>query len=231
MSQQKDFNQRILVSITGFTDKHWRDKLKEVEKFKLGRVALFLERFKESQRKEIYRAILDSRIRNIPLIHIRNDMKRGELVFLKRNFGCRYLTVHEDSFRHLKKWKGFYKNLFLEMNYDNLVAGFVKIKKIGGFCVDLSHFKAAEKKWSKEFQYILKRKEKSWLFGCNHLNGYSYQQNADIHLVKSLREFDYLKTLPEFLFGKAIAIETDNSIAEQLKFKKYLVKLLNDLFN
>ncbi len=116
------------------------------------------------------------------------------------------------------------------MNYDDVVDSFVRIKKIGGFCIDFSHFKAAEEKWSKEFEYILKRRKKSWLFGCNHLNGYSYEENTDLHTVRSLKSFNYLKTLPEFLFGQAIGIETNNSITEQLKFKKYLVKMLNKLF-
>jgi len=35
-----------------------------------------------------------------------------------------------------------------------------------------------------------------------------------------------LKTLPEFLFGECIAIEADHSIAKQLEFKKYVLKML-----
>ncbi len=225
-NSKEDFNQRILVSITGFKDKHWRDKLKEVKKFNLVKVALFLEQFKKPQRKEIYQALLKSEIKNIPLTHIRHDMEKWELVFLKENFYCRYFTIHEDGFKYLKKWRGFYKELFLEMNFDNAVAESVKVKKIGGFCVDLSHFKAAEEKHSKEFEYVFQKRNISRLFGCNHLNGYSYRKNEDIHFVKSLKDFDYLKTLPRFLFGKVIAIETYNSIAEQLKYKKYLIGFL-----
>jgi hypothetical protein len=113
------------------------------------------------------------------------------------------------------------------MNADNFISKTVDVQKIGGFCVDLSHFKIQEEKWSKEFEYIIKRKNISHYFACNHLNGYSYQKNKDLHTVKSLKDFDYLKTLPRFLFSQTIAIETDNSIADQLKFKKYLIKSLN----
>ena len=46
-----------------------------------------------------------------------------------------------------------------------------------------------------------------------------------------LSNFDYLKTMPKFLFGKIIALETFNSIKEQLIFKEYLIGLLSDKFS
>ncbi len=111
------------------------------------------------------------------------------------------------------------------MNKDNIVDKSVIVEKIGGFCVDLSHFKSAEEKWSKEFIYTLERADDK-IFACNHLNGYSYRKNTDLHTIHHLREFNYLRALPEFLFGECIAIEADNSIAKQLEFKKYLLKFL-----
>jgi len=41
-----------------------------------------------------------------------------------------------------------------------------------------------------------------------------------------LKDFDYLTTLPKFVFGKIIAIETYNSIKKQLEFKKHLETIL-----
>jgi len=221
---------KILISITGSKENHWRNKLEEIDKLKISKIALFLENFKLSQRKKIYRALLNSKVKRIPLVHIRNDMTRNELIFLAQNFYSLYFTIHEDGFKILYKWRGFYKNIFLEMNTDNFVSSLVKVNKIGGFCIDLSHFKVAEEKWSKEFEYIIKRKKIAKYFICNHLNGYSYQKNTDLHRIKSLKDFDYLKTLPKFMFGKIIALETENSISEQLKFKSYLIKLLLNRF-
>jgi len=154
-------------------------------------------------------------------------MTRDELELLIKKYKAKYLTIHENSFKVMNKWHGFYRKLYLEMNYDNSVASDVKVKKIGGFCVDLSHFKSAEEKWSKEFKYTLKRRQKRKTFASNHLNGYSYKENHDLHTITSLKQFDYLKTLPEFVFGKVIAIEVFNSIEEQLKFKKHVIKLLS----
>jgi hypothetical protein len=229
--EQNGFSKRILVGITGKKKIHWKNKLNEVKKYKISEVALFLECFDKLEREKIYEALLNSNIKKIPLVHISNDTSKEEIKFLVKNFNSRYFTIHEDSFNVLERWKGFFKKLFLEMNIDNFVSRIVNINKIGGFCVDLSHFKVEEQKWSKEFEYIIKRENNANLFACNHLNGYSYEDNIDLHTIKTLKNFDYLNTLPKFLFGKTIALETENSISEQLKFKSYLTKILNNIFN
>lgn len=223
------FSNKILVSITGSKDKDWEDKLRDIDKFRISKIALFLECFELSQRRKIYKALLKSTVKEIPLVHIKNDMKKGELDFLAKNFKSRYFTIHENSFEFLDKWQGFHKRLFLEMNKDNFIAQSVKVNKIGGFCIDLAHFKAASYDHTNEFKYIIRRRRVHHYFACNHLNGYNPEKNSDMHTVKSLKDFDYLKTLPKFLFGKAIGLETKNSISEQLKFKKYLTKMLSQI--
>jgi len=42
----------------------------------------------------------------------------------------------------------------------------------------------------------------------------------------NLKNFDYLKTLPKFVFGECITLEMFNPIKEQLEFKKYIAQLL-----
>jgi len=223
-----DFSKKIFVGITNNDDGSWRSKLEEIKKFELTEAALFLEQVAtKEERKEVYAELEKAGIKRIPLVHIRNEMDKDELSYLCQRYDNPCLTIHESSFKYLDKWRGFHKNLFLEMNKDNHVAGNIDVSKIGGFCVDLAHFKAGEEKWSKDFLYVLSQRKKDKYFVCNHLNGYSYDKNSDIHTIKSFREFDYLKTLPKFLFGDIIAIETYNSIEEQLKFKDYVSKLLS----
>lgn len=228
---KKDFSERILVGLTGRTNADWGNKLNEINKQGITRISLFLERFRKPQRQKIYEALLESVVEEIPLVHIRNDMSREELAFLAKNFKSRYFTVHESSFRHLNQWNGFHKQLFLEMNTDSRVSDSVKVSKIGGFCVDLAHFKVEEEKWSREFEYIVKRESFPRYFACNHLNGYSFRKNTDLHTIKGLKDFAYLKTLPKFLFGEVIGLEVENSIPEQLRFKKYLAGLLDASFH
>jgi hypothetical protein len=225
-----DFDQRILVGITSKDDFHWPQQLAEVEKFKITEVSLFLEKLPYSQRKKVYQSLLKSKIKRIPLVHLRHDMSKDEIEFLVKNYHSEFLTIHEINFNYLEQWQGFYSSLFLELNADNRLSPKVDVQKIGGFCVDLSHFKKAEAKFTREFAYTLKRKEFSRYFRCNHLNGYSPVENADLHTITSLKDFDYLTTLPKFLFSDVIALEVENSIADQLKFKKYLIEMLNHYF-
>jgi len=226
MFSKGELNKRILISITGKTDKDWKLKLKDIEKYDIRKIGLFLEFFGPRQKREIYESLLDSHIDEIPFVHARNDMKKEEFIFLKNHFNSKYFSIHENSFKYLPKWKDLNKDLFLEFNYDNKIPHDVVVEKIGGFCVDLSHFKAAEEKWAKEFEYVLKRRKVHKYFKCNHLNGYSYSSNSDLHTVKSLRSFDYLRTLPKFVFGDAIALEVFNSIPRQIEFKEYLIDFL-----
>ena len=186
-----DFSKRILVSITGKEEKDWRDKLDEINAFKIKEVSLFLELYDKDQREKIYKAILDSKIKSIPLVHIRHDMTKDELKFLKNKYQTRYFTLHEINFQQddILKWKGFYKNLCLEMNFDNFVSKKVKVEKIDGFCVDLAHFKVGMEMLSKDFEYVFDRKEVKKYFDCNHLNGWDIKINRDMHTIHDFIKF------------------------------------------
>jgi len=226
---KKDFSENIFLSITGKTEKDWQTKINEINSFGIDTVALFLEIYEKPQREKIYKALEKSCIKKIPLIHIRNDMKRNELKYLREKYNNPCLTIHEDSFDKLPKWDGYHRYLYLEMNYNNNIPKNVDISKIGGCCIDLSHFKSAEERWSKEFEYIIDKRGKNNLFKCNHLNGYSYQEKRDIHTISLLEEFEYLKTLPKFVFGDIIALEVFNSISDQIGYKKHIVNLLKGI--
>lgn len=227
-----NFENRILLGITDGKKPHCRaeEKLEALNKLKIKKAALFLEELDQAERKRIYRALLDSTLKEIPLCHVRNDMEVEEFVFLEEKFKTKYFTIHENSFAFIDKWPGFEKKLYLEMNTDDYVSPKVKIENIGGFCVDLSHFKIVLTSWTKEFDYTYIKKNKS-KFACNHLNGYDWQKNTDMHTVKNVKDFNYLETLPKFIFSKVIALEMYNSIDEQIKFKNYLEKMLGEYFN
>jgi hypothetical protein len=224
-----NFNKKILVGLTARKGDGWESKVKEIKKYKIKKFVLFIQEIKKENRGKLYKQLINNGF-EIPLVHIRQDTDRKELVFLSKKFKTKYFNIHENQFNLLKKWEGFHKKLCLELHYEDYLPKDVDINKIGGFCIDLSHFKASEKKNSKEYEYILKRKNYKKKFICNHLNGYSYEKNCDIHQVSSVKDFDYLISLPKFLFGNTIALEMYNSISEQLNFKKYLVKLLEKKF-
>lgn len=224
-----DFNSRIFVGLTARKGKGWEKKLEDIKKYKIKRFVLFIEEIKKRDRKKLYKKLLNNDF-EIPFVHIRCDTDKEELKFLEKNFKSKYFNIHESHFDKLKEWNGFLKRLCVELDYDNYIPKNMDVNKIGGFCIDLSHFKASQERNSKEYLYVIKRKDQSKKFICNHLNGYSYKNKKDMHVVLGVKDFDYLLSLPNFVFGKIIALEMYNSISEQLKFKKYLVKLLEDKF-
>jgi hypothetical protein len=219
---------KIIISITGNNARESLAKIKEIEKFGLTEAALFLECLSKNDRAKVYAALEKSGIKNIPLVHLRSDMTRKELVMLQKNYKVKYFTIHEEHFKIINNWRGFYKKLYLEMSTDNHVDSRVKVEKIGGFCVDLAHYKKQAVLKNKDYKYVYDRKGNTKLFVCNHLSGYDYKQNTDLHVVKSKKSFLYLNSLPDFVFGKLIAIEVDDSIKKQLIFKDYAGSLLGN---
>jgi len=226
-----NFGDRILFGLTAKKGKGWERKLREINKYKIKKIALFIEEIPLEKRPKLYKELSKSCVTEIPLVHIRSDSSREEILYLKKKYKTKIFTIHERDFSRLNSWKGLCKYLYLEMNYDNFVDKIVDVRKIGGFCIDLSHFKASEEGWTADFEYVLKQRKIRKYFKSNHLNGYSYNKNCDIHLIKSLKDFEYLKTLPVFIFGEVISLEMYNSISQQMEYKKYLVKLLDERFN
>ena len=132
---------KLVVSITGCTSKEWQQKLKEINQYKINEICLFLEAFPKKEQRGLLPALKKSVVKKIPLVHIRNDTTKQEINFFIKHFGSRFFTIHERHFHILKKWRGYYKKLYLETNYDNRLAHYVDVEEIGGFCVDLAHFK------------------------------------------------------------------------------------------
>jgi len=218
----------ILVSITGRVKKDWQSKLREVEKFGIRRIALFLEFYNKKGREEIYEALSKSSVKTIPFIHARHDMDIDEYKFLMKKYKTKYFNLHIVCFDKLDELGSIHKKLLYEHEYSNTINNRVDMGKVGGFCIDLSHFKSAEERWTNEFEFVFSKRKIKKYFVANHLNGYNPSKRIDMHTVKSNENLDYLESLPNFVFGKYIALEMFNSIEEQLKFKKYVEKLLGD---
>ncbi len=222
----KETRAKLLLGLTGWKDEHWKKKIEEINKYNIKEIALFLEMFHKSQREKIYNALLKSKVKRIPLVHLRNDMSKAEISFLNRKFKTRYFNIHESTFKNLNRWNGFHKNFYLEMNSDNRISKKVDVTKIGGFCIDIAHFMIEKNSGSKEYGYILKNSKLKRYFKCNHISGYSYRRNKDVHTIKNVREFDYLKDMPRFVVGRVLGIEVFNTLEEQIMFREYIHNIL-----
>ncbi len=221
---KREFSEKFYLSITGKGNIAWQNKLEEINRLGIEEAAVFLTQFEPRERESFYKFLLKSSLKKVPLVHLRDDSDKGEIEFFIKNFGTKYFNIHEANFDILDKWSGYWDKLYLEMDYDGVIAKNVKVEKIGGFCVDFAHFKSSVVSGSKEANFIFLRKNKTKI-ACNHLSGYSEENNCDIHDATGVKEFDYLKTLPEYVFGKVIAFEINNSIKEQMEFRKYIINL------
>lgn len=217
----------VLLSVTGTESYDWAEKLKEINDYKIGEIAIFLESFDKKERDNFYRLLLKSTVKNVPFVHLRDDVTNDEIKFFIDRFQTKHFNIHEEHFQKLDQWKGYWDKLYLEMNFDNELSKDVKVRRIGGFCIDLAHLKAAISRGTKEAAYFFAQKETS-MTACNHLNGYDPSAMKDIHYVKKLESFNYLTSLPKAAFGKIIALEVYNPIKEQIKFKEYVGRLLEN---
>ncbi len=217
---------KIYPSITGNSFRELESKIEEAEESGIFEIPLFVQRISEPERREIYNKLKKSSISEIPLVHIRNKMDLWELKFLKKKFNTTYFTIHESGFSYLEKWKGFEKDLYLEMSTDDIVNENVKVEEIGGFCVDLSHYIKQKDRGTIDYDYVYNRRDKSELFQCNHVSGYCPKNKEDLHFVEDKSSFDYLKELPDFTFGEVVAVEVFNNIERQLEFKSYIENIL-----
>lgn len=223
-----DFSKKIYPGITGKkTD--WVSKIDEINELGISSAAFFIERFEKGEREKMYQALLKSPVKEVPLVHMRHDAGNDEIKFFIDNFKTKYFNIHEENFNIIGKWEKYRDKLYLELNYDDSIARNVSVESIGGFCVDLAHFKAAIARGSEEAYYVFRQKNNVRI-PCNHLSGYSFEKNRDVHFAASNKDFDYLATLPKYVFGEAIALEIDNGIKEQLAYKEHIVRLLNDCF-
>lgn len=216
---------KILLSITGKESFDWANKLKEINAKKIDEAAVFLESFDKKERDNFYRLLLKSTVKTVPFVHLRDDVTKEEIKFFIDKFKTEYFNIHEEHFKKLDQWQGYWKKLYLEMDFNDQISKDVKVRRIGGFCIDLAHLKAAIARGAEEAAYIFFKKTQSEI-ACNHLNGYDPSAMEDMHLVKDLSAFDYLTTLPKYAFGKIIALEVDNSIGEQIKFREHISRLL-----
>ncbi len=218
----------ILLSITGENEKECKEKLEEIKEKRIEDVSLFAQYLLPEERENVYKGIAETDIKEIPLVHIGESFNKDELGFLFKRYKTRYFTIHESDFSVLSRWKNFWEHLFLEMSTDDIVAENVKVEKIGGFCVDLAHYQKQKDRNTVDYNYVYERRENKNLFKCNHLSGYSFKEMTDLHYIENKKDFDYIKNLPEFVFSNVIAIEVNNDINEQIKFKDYIKELLRN---
>lgn len=227
---------KIYPSITTTPRSDWRDKIKETERFSLTEVCLFPTFLKKPEREELYRLLENSPIKKIPLVHLREeDMGTDELNYLAKRFQVETFNLHSPLPSNFQEKLGKYaKNIYIENHpFAPLIES--ELKSAAGICVDFSHLEDARLRNQDVYKEDLRLME-IYPSGCSHISAIAKELQMylppllpqhSLHYLRDFSEMDYLKNYPARYFSSIIAIELENSLAEQLKIRDYIIKLLD----
>ncbi len=240
MTDKKFWQKRkIFLSITTTRNSNWREKIKEAKKLGLREVCLFLTCLIKKEREEFYKLLEKTKIKRIPLVHLRSDMKIEELDYLVENYKTEIFNIHSEAEYpleyDLEKYIGF---IYIEnagIKKTGRCFNEEEVKRFAGICLDISHLENEKKVYSDIYESNLKIIEK-YPCGCNHISAVKRKpfkdqyepKRYDSHSFDDLSEFDYLKKYPARYFSKIIALELENSLKEQLAARDYIMNLLKD---
>ncbi|MFA6593783.1 MAG: hypothetical protein WCT16_00850 [Candidatus Buchananbacteria bacterium] len=221
----------ILPSITTSGNSDWRQMINECDSLGITEVALFLTCLSAFKRQEAYEALKQSSIKSIPFVHLRSDMSPEEVKYLMDNYGTEMFNIHSQKQFPLKHDLSQFRPLIYLENADYPIAD--EIGEWAGLCLDVSH-QENKRLMNLPLYDEVARILETHPVGCWHLNAIKPQAvfkgeeiglGHDLHSFENLSEFDYCVSYKDYL-PRFIALELENSLAEQLKAKDYVAKLL-----
>lgn len=225
---EQEILKRIYPSVVTFAS-DWRKQVKDIKRLRLKEISLFLTAVGTRERQQIYQALEKTSVQRIPHVHARHDMLEEELDFLVARYKTKVFTIHCGYYKFFKNSK-YKKKFFIENNMGQTrIKNLNDLKKGGGICIDLSHLEHFRTRSLRDYK-MAQVAAKKYKIGCNHLsavkpNGLSW------HHARNTTELDYIRSIPKHYFSRYINLELSNSIPEQLKFKKYIAKLLAKQWN
>lgn len=219
----------ILPGLTTLTD--WQSKIEEIDILQIKEMALFLTGLKEVERKELYLKLEKTKLKTIPHVHLREDMRSDEINYLIKKYKVKYFNIHpQPYFLPLLKLKKYHNQIYIE-NLKSIDHGFYYyLEHSAGLCLDFAHWEdfgvRLHNHGYKEFDQIVNK----YKIGCCHvsavknkigIDSFSQMKCYSRHVFKNLQEFDYLKKYKKYL-PKYVSLELENSLGEQLIAAKYI---------
>jgi len=223
---------KILFSITTTAGSDWRSKPKEAEDLGLKELGLFVTCLDLPERQELYDSLLAHHINNVPFAHAKGDMPLEELEFLRNTFGTKVFNIHDPA-QHIAPY--YYGTFSSSIGIENTILPLQEetLKKFGGICLDVSHMENDRLNNQKRYEHNLSIL-KAYPILVNHISAIKAEfqidketdeRRNDYHSLDNLSEVDYVQNWKDF-FAPYMALELENSLAEQLKVKTYLEKIL-----
>jgi hypothetical protein len=224
---------KIFPTITT-TKSNWAARIKEADELGINELAVFPTCLDKEQRKELYIALIGSKIKSIPFVHLRSDMDLSEIEFFIKKYNTQIFNVHSSKEYPIpEEWFKYAGAISIE-NTHCCYLDKEEIEKFAGICLDFAHLENSRmtdlNKFNKDLEVINKMPVK-----CNHISPIkkSFQIEKDdkrlrydSHYFEDLSEFDYLKKYSINLFSDFCALELENTIKDQLRAKDYILNLL-----
>ncbi len=225
---------KILLSITTTRGSNWREKIIEAKKLGITEVAFFLTCLNAPHRQEFYRLAKAAGIKKAPFVHLRSDMSPTEIDYLIKEFGAKYFNIHSQKDHQLTHDLTKYRaKIYMENNLDPIAD---EARDWAGVCLDVSHYEDKRLRKIKTLRQDVTKALRRYKVGAWHLNAIAaqpfYDKNGihgyDCHHFTELKEFNYCLKYKKYLPQHYIALELENTLAEQLQAKAYLTKLLRN---
>lgn len=222
----------MLVSITTTSGSDWHQQIKDMKTFEVQECAVFVTGLSPEQRKELYVALEVNPTITIPFVHARHDMTPEEYLYFIHQWKTNKFNYHTTR-RYIPKYElgDLKKRILIENAWDLQETDLVGYS---GICLDIAHLEDSRLLYPAEYKVITQLLS-SCPIGANHISASSttiqYAPSLDrshysSHTFSNIQEFEYLKNYPVTYFGEYIALELENSIAEQLEVQKYIERLL-----
>lgn len=230
---------KILLGLTTTKKSDWRGKVKEVDELGLTEIALFLTCLEVGKRKELYKLLEKTNLKEIPVVHLRDDFEEWEFAYLIKRFKTKFFNTHFDRVdeKFFAESKGYLKKIYLENHIDFSDDTFYLLDIFAGLCLDVSHwhdYNQIQKLGNyKKFLEILKK----YKIGFCHISAMREKPFSKIknkrkvkyyhsHWLRDLSELNYVKKYVKYL-PRFCAIELENPLKRQLEAKKYLEKIIS----
>lgn len=230
---------KILPALTSIIPNLWREKVQEINSLGLSEVAVFPTCLAYNERQELYGLLEKTCLKQIPFMHLREeDMPEAELDYLVERWNLQKCNVHPREAILRETYLSKYRSIiYVENSADFLEEKY--LKGFAGLCIDFSHLENDRRLDIECYDQVI-HLAKRYSVGCGHASAVydklierrldgspEKRERYDGHYAETEKCFDYLKTYSKDLLPPVLAIEVENSLVEQLGFKKYIQEMLN----
>lgn len=208
----------------------WRSFVSDASELGLAEVCLFITGLEKNGREELYGLLEKTKIKRIPLVHLRSDMAADEIEYLIKRFGAQVFNTHMERINPLEHDLSQFKDKIFIENHP-LPFDEQELQRWAGICWDAAHLEACRIKAPDVYRQNIEMMER-FPIGCAHLSAIREKMPAgvrpDWHTLFDLADMDYLKKYPAKFFPKVMALELTNPLSRQLEICAYVRKLLAD---